>query len=265
MNILFWNLGKKKNADLLSECMMERDVDIAVLAEHRNLDRDRMAELLPNYLIQEGNGGCEKLVLYVKDEVCVSVRREQSRYTVNQVSFHNENFILCGVHLQDRRSDPHSVARLFSIRETVQSLRSVESETGIENAIVIGDFNANPYDKELLQTDAFNATLFKDVILANEHRTWQGNSYRLMYNPILNWLSESPRNYGSFYYSDGPLTSYWHCLDQVIVTKGLIDRIESLQYLRSIGEASLIADIAPSKSISDHLPLLVSVLTEGVR
>ena len=32
------------------------------------------------------------------------------------------------------------------------------------NTIVIGDFNANPYDEELLSKFAFNAVLFKTII-----------------------------------------------------------------------------------------------------
>ena len=107
--------------------------------------------------------------------------------------------------------------------------------------------------------NAFHAVLFKEVIRKSETRTVSGRTYRRLYNPIIHFISENNQNYGSFYYSNGSSTPVWHCLDQVLVSKALIDSVKNLQYLKSIGKVSLLKKIVPDKEISDHLPLLVQL------
>ena len=55
-----------------------------------------------------------------------------------------------------------------------------EQSLGIDKTIVMGDFNANPYDEELLLPGAFNAMLFKGILRARGSRTWHGKSYPFM-------------------------------------------------------------------------------------
>ena len=126
------------------------------------------------------------------------------------------------------------------------------------NTIVIGDFNANFYDEELLSKYAFNAVLFKTIINKKELTDIQGLKKRKFYNPILHYLSEDTGMYGSFYYEKNYITPYWHCLDQVLVRKGLIDSIYHMEYLKKIGKKDLLEKEIPNKKISDHLPLLVA-------
>ena len=115
-----------------------------------------------------------------------------------------------------------------------------ELSLGIDKTVVMGDFNANPYDEELLLPSAFNAMLFKGILRARGSRTWHGKSYPFMYNPTVNWLSEDTETYGSHYYSSG-------------------DGVRGYRYLRRIGETDLIASRRPKRKISDHLPLLVDI------
>ena len=63
-----------------------------------------------------------------------------------------------------------------------------ELSLGIDKTVVIGDFNANPYDEELLLPGAFNAMLFKGILRARGSRTWHGKSYPFMYNPTVRML-----------------------------------------------------------------------------
>jgi hypothetical protein len=119
--------------------------------------------------------------------------------------------------------------------------------------------NANPYDDELLQMNAFNAVLFKDVIRKSETRKVGEEIYRRFYNPILNFISEDTKTYGSFYYTGGSSAPVWNCLDQVLLSKALVDEIAALKYLRSINGKSLMTTVKPKESISDHLPLLVEI------
>lgn len=50
----------------------------------------------------------------------------------------------------------------------VADIEQTEELLKCSNTVVIGDFNANPYDEELLSKYAFNAVLFKSIIDKNE-------------------------------------------------------------------------------------------------
>lgn len=43
----------------------------------------------------------------------------------------------------------------------MDEIHGYENVLSISKTIILGDFNANPYDKELLLPNAFNAMLFK--------------------------------------------------------------------------------------------------------
>lgn len=59
---------------------------------------------------------------------------------------------------------------------------------------------ASPFDEELIQKDAFNAVLYKEVIQNKSEIVYQHRKFRLLYNPTLNHISETNHQYGSFYY-----------------------------------------------------------------
>ncbi len=107
--------------------------------------------------------------------------------------------------------------------------------------------------------NSFNAVLFKEVIKKSETRVVDGISYRRFYNPTIDFISESTKNYGSFYYTGGSSTPVWHCIDQVLVSKNLVDNIIDFKYLKSIKKRSLLKAVKPNNEISDHLPLFVEI------
>lgn len=80
-----------------------------------------------------------------------------------------------------------------------------------------------------------------------------------MYNPALEFLSESNSNLGSFYLGSGDRTYYWHSLDQIVVDWQLADCITDCSYLRQIGDTKLVVNSRPCSKYSDHLPLLVTM------
>lgn len=162
-------------------------------------------------------------------------------------------------HLPDRRSSPNVASRLFEIRALMRRVHAAETQYSCDNTVIIGDLNANPYDSELLQVDALNAIPFKEVLRVHGKRTWHGRDFKYLYNPVLNWLSESTTMYGSYYRATADAEPYWHCLDQVLVSPSLMDSISQFAYLRSIGGEDLVEKRRPKKKISDHLPLFVTI------
>lgn len=260
MNILFWNVNGNENSDLLATCLREHHVDIAVLAEHKGVDFSRFGGGgLDGYSAVDGPGGCEKIRLIVRKGIQLEIAREQDRHSVSRVEVNGESFILAGTHLPDKRSCPDSSDRLIEIRDLLRLVNETRAEYGCDNLVIIGDYNANPLDQELLQADGFNSVLFKDVIKRRPSRQRLGRRYEHLYNPVLLGISEDERSYGSYYTSGPACTLYWHCLDQVLVSRSLVDRVTKLSYLKSIGDMSLVTAVKPKREISDHLPLLVSI------
>lgn len=257
MNLSFWNLKNNSIGKYIVDCLVENDIDVALFSEHKAVDFLQI-EKSTEYKYIEGLGGCEKIVMLIKRSFNVEIKQEQSRYALYYITNNSLHYIIAGIHLQDRRN-VDTATRIACIGRLVNDISNVESRCKCKKTIIIGDFNANPYDDELLQMNAFNAVLFKDVIQKSETRTLDRIRYRRFYNPTVHFISESTKNYGSFYFTSGSSTPVWHCLDQVLVSKELCDSIISMNYLKVINKKSLIKNTKPDETISDHLPLLVTL------
>ena len=259
IKILFWNLAKNSIEKYIIKIVQENDIDICIFSEYKGIDFTKVITgLNDTFSLYEGMGGCEKIILIARNCYMIHVKREQNRYTIYESSFMDEHFIIAGIHLQDRL---HSDAdgRKNTIRALVQDVLEQEKLLKNNNTLIIGDFNASPFDEELVQKDAFNAVLFKALIDKSEYVTYEGKKYRRFYNPMLNCFSEDHLTYGSIYNSLGLKSLYWYFFDQVIVRKSLVNRINSITIIKAIGNKKLIKEIRPNDEISDHLPLLVEL------
>lgn len=257
LNLLFWNLGKNNNDTYVADIVDEYQIDVAIFAEYQETDFSTVSQKLNSmYKRYNGFGGCDKVTLLSRNDVIV--RREQNRYTLYSFAFEGKTYVIAGVHLP---ANPHadSDQRKNVIRDLIQDIGELERELKTSNTIVIGDLNASPFDTELIQKDAFNAVLYKELIKQAEYITINGKRYRRFYNPAINFISEDAMNYGSLYYSAGMNSLYWLCFDQVLVRKSLADSVFEMKYCRSIKGKSLLKRLMPNKEISDHLPLLVKL------
>lgn len=257
MNLLFWNIMGHDLSPFIEKCIIENDIDIAIFSEPKGTNFSNLA-LKINYSLIDGMGGCEKILLLAKKNISIELKQEQNRYALYLVNTNNINYVLAGIHLHDRRN-VDTATRIAYIGRLVNDIKNMERNNKCSNTIIIGDFNANPYDDELLQMNAFNAVLFKEIIRKSETRKIDKISYRRFYNPILNFISENTQNYGSFYLTNGASTPIWHCLDQILLSKSLIDKLDNMRYIKQIGSTSLIKTIQPDKTISDHLPLFAKI------
>lgn len=258
MNIAFWNLAKNDNADSIAHMIRENNIDIALFAEHRSTNFSTLCQQLKGFAQSLGYGGCEKITLIAKSGFHMTVRREQNRYCIYECLVGDTKFVIVGLHLP---ANPNSTTedRKNVIRDIVRDVEAIEKELKTDKTIIIGDYNASPFDQELIQKDAFNAVLYKGLLKKQEYITSNGKQYRRFYNPMVHYISEESQMYGSFYYSGGIQSLYWYCYDQVIVRKSLMDKVIAIKYCKSIGKKSLLKNIKPDEDISDHLPLIVTI------
>ena len=259
MNILFWNLKGNNNQQYIISIIRTYSIDIAVFCEYNGLIRDEVLSAVEGYSFSDGMDGCEKILFLFRDALNPIVRREANRYAMYSFTQNNTNYLIVGLHLP---ANPTSNVddRKNIIRDLMPDLRELENENNCWNTIVIGDFNACPFDSELTQKDMFNAVPFKDIINNFETITYQDKRYRRFYNPMVHFISEDTKHYGSVYHTGGSNTITWYCYDQIIVRKPLVDRIREINYLKKIGDFNLVSPNGiPKGSVSDHLPLLVEV------
>lgn len=260
LNILFWNLRGNAIEDYVIECIVENDVDIAIFSEFGGIDFNKIENSLGKmYMRVNGVMDDTKVSAMAKVNICISSVQQEKRYNVYKIETVLNKYLLAGAHLEDRRNYETN-DRINTIQHLIADIEKTEDIFTCDNTIVIGDFNANPYDEEVLSYYAFNAVLFKKVIDKNEFTKWNGEKRKRFYNPILHYISEDTEMYGSFYFDSKFKTSYWWCLDQVLVRKGLVNNVINMQYLKNVGSRDLLKKTKiPNDKISDHLPLLVKL------
>lgn len=103
MKLLFWNLNKKDNADLVLTCMREEEVGISAFAEFSGTNfSDEQLKSSGYHPI--GYGGCDKVKIFAKGSIDVFNCFEESRFTVALMKSSEICFIVAAAHLVDRRS-----------------------------------------------------------------------------------------------------------------------------------------------------------------
>lgn len=260
LNILFWNLNRNSIEKDIVECLVENNIDIAIFAEYRAIDIVKIEKDLGRmYAYVKGLQKDTKIMIIAKTTLEVTVIQQQNRYSLCYVKNAIQEYLLVGIHLEDRRNSEVADRINKTIKPLVNDIELAEKLFECDNTIVIGDFNAEPYSEELLSKYSFNAVLFKAIIEKSEFTNPKSLPRKRFYNPILHYISEDTEMYGSFYYEDGHMTSYWYCLDQVLVRKNLVDMIKHVEYVKKIGNTNLLKKNVPDKNISDHLPLLIKL------
>jgi endonuclease/exonuclease/phosphatase family metal-dependent hydrolase len=172
--------------------------------------------------------------------------------------------IIALVHGFDRRNNGPAKRELF-LSQVVSQVSWAEKKLGHERTIVAGDFNANPFERELGSTSGMHAVMTSDLASA-EPRRLLDKEYGFFYNPM--WILYGDRQDGKpagTYYFDGgqPHEWYWHMLDQVLVRPVLIPRLP-LTSLRIItagpsGNLATPGGRPDRKKGSDHFPIVLDL------
>ena len=196
LNILFWNLKRNAIEDYIVDCLVENNVDIAVFSEFEGIDFIQIEKQLGSMYVRiVAVQSDEKVTLMAKKTFSVNIIQQQHRYNLYIVNTAIKDYLLSAVHLEDRINFDKA-DRIETIKALVRDIEQAEKIFKCCNTIVIGDFNANPYDEELLSKYAFNAVLFKKIILKSDLTNPNTLKCRRFYNPILHYISEETEMYG---------------------------------------------------------------------
>jgi hypothetical protein len=175
-----------------------------------------------------------------------------------------EEVLISAVHGLDKRNNSPAKQELV-LQQLVAGLSYFENTVGHDRSIVLGDFNANPFEAPVAGALGMNAVISRAIAESNP-RLMLNHSYPYFYNPMWNLYGDEPRSSApaTYYYrGSDPHELYWHMLDQVLIRPSLLNRFDFsvLDIVTAIRGTELTgATGTPDRTrFSDHLPVVFGV------
>lgn len=262
---LFWNLAKTVPPTLIGQACRDHNVDVLILAE---------LEASTEAMLRQLNSGGEFRFFRpqtVRSSVSCFFRLPRSSVTPifdnGRISIQRITppigaaLIVAACHFPSKLHSSDEDQSYF-LRRLRTEIDTAEKNAGHQNTMIIGDLNLNPFEPGLRAVDGLHAVMDKRIA-QRKPRNFQGEHWDYFYNPMWRRLGdESSGPPGTYYRSASSVTDpYWHTFDQLLLRPSLLQYYQSdnLQVLTRIGSQSLLGAVGPDRSISDHLPLLVSL------
>lgn len=276
INILFWNIGTtKQNVDdsdrnhrmdaVIEELIIENNIDIAVFCEYRlNLENicNALSVEYEEFKVAQLPSDCRVRMIY-KEEYYLNLMRDSKYYFISSFENPLQKFLLSGVHFPSNLHASNRDAEMV-VGQYIRDLKEAQVDIGHNKSIVVGDFNANPFDEVMLLTNFFNAIPYADIVENKKERRVYGKDYQMFYNPMWNLLGDrNVINSTYFYDSGGAIDFYRNIYDQVIISADMIAYYDksALRIITETETQNLVdEDIKPNKrEFSDHLPIVFSI------
>lgn len=271
IKIAFWNINGKNITDILLEFIIEYDCDIAIFAESGCIDLENFCNLLSfkgkNFCVIP-QISCERIRIIADRALQYEHLNDGEYYSILNFKYFNKEFLITSVHLPSKlhaaEADQKEVAR-----QIVENIQDVEKETRHSNTIIIGDFNANPFEQTCINAGCFHGVpsakiskRIKRIVFSTE--------FRMFYNPMWNFFGDKTTPVGTYFYNSSKHQNYfWNIFDQVMFRPQMIESVDlsSLKIIASIGNTSLLNDngIPDKTKFSDHLPIFFKMKEEKLK
>jgi len=264
INFLFWNTHKNEQINqFLKPLILDKGCNFIVLAEYTDSIKGLCDELSV-----EGKTfrprmipGCERIVIIENCCTYFEPIQASSHYVICLAKICNEEYLIAGTHLPSRMhgtgGNTKAMASLLAC-----DLISAEKNSACQNTIVMGDFNANPFEEALISAERMHA-VSDGRIAEGLERTINGENYRMLYNPMWNLLGDVRTIGGSYFYRSNDMVNYfWHIFDQVLLHPKLLGQFDhkSLEIVTEIELECLLKENGrPNEKISDHLPIFFTL------
>lgn len=285
IKILSWNIHTTKKGmtpllqRVLAEVVNENKIDIVVLQEaFGKMVNSSLNSQLEQYdeIVTPGN--------VIENGVRIFLKRNAFQHSLVERHSGNklvlvhlkktggfEEFNIAAVHLHSKVGNSER-QQLWKNLPIVNKIRDFEDKTANNNnTILVGDFNHNPYENNLLDPYILNCKDSKNLItiLTNIH-TSKSKQNNFWYNPMWNLLGDydftngNERVTGTYFRYTMDETPIWNLFDGFILRSSIMDRVDytqssiltstkATQFLKSftIGKG----DSLINEQLSDHLPI----------
>ncbi|MEN8927723.1 MAG: endonuclease/exonuclease/phosphatase family protein [Flavobacteriales bacterium] len=271
MKIAFWNINKKELSDLLVEFVNENQIDVLLLAEVEE------KEVL-NFIIKQNLINPSRKYFHIsnnkvnilssfspkifKKQNIDSNSPRWSSYMLDFPSFIKFNLICVHFHSKVNWSEDSLALECVNLSRDIDY---IETSTGVNETIVIGDFNMNPYESGLVAANGLHAMPDLNHISSGKgNRQIDGITYKYFYNPMWTFFGDKELPYGTHYYREpGHVSREWNIYDQVIYRPSLSKHIDKnkIEIIHKIGGQNLITALnrPDKKNYSDHLPIIFEI------
>jgi hypothetical protein len=263
MNYLFWNTNKQMVDSEIISIIKEFSCDIIGLAEYngdiKKLLKSLSCEEINLYHIPQI--GCKRIEILCKyNPSKVDHCAESHYYTIKKFPHDTLGSQTIGfVHLPSKLH-AGSIDRLAELMSLKSSVEELEGKINNYNTIIVGDFNANPFEEELV--GAMSIYCLSDRrIVKKRSKTIRNVSYNMFYNPMWNLLGDKDGIPGTYYYNKSEQVNYfWNIFDQVVIRPEIIDNfdVDKLKIISQCNNVSLV-NRNGRPSISDHLPIIFNI------
>lgn len=257
MKIGFWNLKANDIGDCVAKLIIENSLDVLFVCENVNLNIEQILQQELNGYNYHYNMMHSKIGMIISGNCKLNKIQPSKRYMVCELQKENLKVIIAPVHLYDNTNGSKSNAR----REIFRDIKSIFVDFKGDESIscfIIGDFNADPFNDEMLSKVDLTSVLFKQLMIKNVIK-YNGKNYERFYNPVLEMINVNDEIFGSFYYESNESPLYWHCYDQIVMNKDAMEYFDYGEYIQKIADINLLKNNRPNRDISDHLPVILKL------
>ncbi|MBX9625463.1 MAG: hypothetical protein K2X82_16775 [Gemmataceae bacterium] len=266
--VLFWNVQRKPLDGLVVALAAEHRPDLLVLVEYPN------SSLLPGLLALEGLDlvSGERFGVFARRGL--TLLREPYPNPTKRVQFWRasrpgaEDWLVVIIHGPDRRNAQQDQTRELFFRQVADHARYLERVSGHRRTVILGDFNASPFEASVVGANGFHALGVRRVRGEFDRRVRNSGRFDFFYNPM--WRMYGRDSAGdaaaaTYHYRDGDEVAepFWHMLDQVLIRPEVADRLppDQLRILAAAGVTPLV-DVGgrpDDAAASDHLPVVFTL------
>ena len=260
MKVLLWNTNKKLINKVIADIIIQQKADYITLIEYVD-DVDELIKMINSEqkVYNKYITAAARNIVCVGRIINVHPGPHAQKYSIQVI---NDEMIMCCIHLPSRIYSQDEQLRAIWVKKITDEILHYEETTGIDNTIIMGDFNANPYESTCLSALGFHAIPSREVA-KRVTRTICDTEFKMFYNPTWNLMGDFNYPPGTFFHNGSEVeNSYWHLLDQVMIRPSLVDRFknDSLKIIHRVGNLDLVDKSGhPLKSISDHLPIVYEI------
>lgn len=150
--------------------------------------------------------------------------------------------------------------RISFAQEVSNDIKFAEDDQNLTNAMLIGDFNMNPYERGMNLAAGLNAMMTRSCV-AKGNRHHLGKDFPFYYNPMWSLFGDNSKGPPGTVYDTSNQGPYgWSMLDQVLLHHSAVPLFHDVEILTNAGSLSLMDSKGrPDKTkFSDHFPILAS-------
>lgn len=264
---LLWNTGRKNLDGLVQNLVREHKIDIVLLVEYYP---SKVGSTLSTLLLNHGlvrrsvseRFGVFSRPIYGMRSVGVTGLGDRVGLW-DWIPNPNSEARFALVHGLDRIHNDDGTRRVF-FRRVADAVRAHEANSH-RRSMIVGDFNAHPFESAILSSDGLHAIGIRQVGTATCRRVrWGDEEENFFYNPM--WrkyghVTSREAGMATHYWQNNQAGElFWHMLDQVVIRPEESRSFpeDKLTIVSSVGTATLLApDGRPDDTVgSDHLPVV---------